>query len=210
MKRQSHFLGFMCAAGLAAQFALAGTAAAGTAAVGEPAPDFQAVDTNGKPVKLSDYRGKTVVLEWTNHECPFVRKHYNADNMQGLQKTTTGDGAVWLTIVSSAEGEQGYVTPVEANKIIDEEKAAPTAKILDPKGDIGRAYGAQVTPHMYVVDAQGNLAYAGAIDDKPSTKVADVKTARPYLKEAYTAVTKGETPDPSLTRAYGCTIKYAS
>lgn len=183
---------------------------AAPAEIGKPAPDFQAVDTNGNPVSLADFKGKTVVLEWTNHECPFVKKHYTSANMQGLQKSTTGEGAVWLTIISSAEGEQGYVTTEEANRIVAEAGAAPTAKILDPKGDIGRAYGAQVTPHMYVITAEGQLAYAGAIDDKPSTRASDIEAARPYLKDAYTAVTNGQTPDPALTRAYGCSIKYAS
>ena len=209
MKRQTLFTGLAGAAGLAAHLFAAAPALAAPS-VGQPAPDFQAVDTNGNPVKLSDYRGKVVVLEWTNRDCPFVKKHYETDNMQELQRSATGGDAVWLTIISSAEGEQGYFTADEANAYVEKVKAAPTAKILDPKGEIGRAYAAQVTPHMYVIDAEGQLAYAGAIDDKPSTRTADVATARPYLREALTAVKAGQTPDPATTRAYGCTIKYSS
>lgn len=208
MKRPFFFGGLAAAAIAACLFSAAPASAA--ASVGEAAPDFQAVDINGKPVKLSDYRGKLVVLEWTNRDCPFVRKHYESGNMQTLQRSITGQDAVWLTIISSAEGEQGWFTPEAASEHLKKVEAAPSAKILDPSGEIGRAYGAQVTPHMYVIDAEGRLAYAGAIDDKPSTKKDDVPTAKPYFKNAFEAVKAGQTPDPAATRAYGCTIKYAS
>ncbi|MFN4087723.1 MAG: redoxin family protein [Alphaproteobacteria bacterium] len=210
MTRFTRLAGIAGAAGLAAYLLAASPAALAAPAVGQPAPDIQAVDTNGNPVNLSDYRGRVVLLEWTNRDCPFVRKHYDTDNMQNLQRSTGEQDAVWLTIISSAEGEQGYLTAEEANSHVAAVKAAPTAKILDPKGEIGRAYGATVTPHMYVIDAEGNLAYAGAIDDKPSTRPADIETARPYFREAVEAVKAGETPDPATTRAYGCTIKYSS
>src|SRR3546814_680559 len=202
-------VGVIGAAALAAHlFSMSPAMAA--ASVGERAPDFEATDTHGNTVRLSDHRGRMVVLEWTNHECPFVRKHYGSGNMQALQRSAAEQGIVWFTIVSSAEGEQGYVTADQANALVAETKAAPSAKILDPMGVIGRAYEAKVTPHMYVIDAEGVLAYAGAIDDKPSTRSADIETARPYFHEAVKAVKAGRAPDPGTTRAYGCTIKYES
>ncbi|MCW5731010.1 MAG: redoxin domain-containing protein [Alphaproteobacteria bacterium] len=178
--------------------------------VGRGAPDFQAMDIDGKPVRLADFRGRTVVLEWSNHECPFVRKHYSSGNMQQLQKAATDEGIVWLTIVSSAKGEQGYVSAAEAGQLIADQKAAPTSKLLDPDGRIGRSYGALVTPHMYVIGPDGVLAYMGAIDDKPSTRASDIATARNYVRDALAAVKAGKPADPAVTRAYGCTIKYAS
>ncbi len=180
------------------------------AKVGAAAPDFRATDMNGKSVALSDFKGKTVVLEWTNHECPFVRKHYNSGNMQALQKQAVGEGVVWLTLLSSDKGEQGFVTPEQARKLTAERNAAPSYKLFDTDGKIGQMYGAQVTPHMYVIDPSGKLAYIGAIDDKPSTRLDDVKTARNYVREALVAAKDGKVMDPPLTRAYGCTIKYAS
>ena len=180
------------------------------AKVGEQAPDFRATDMNGKSVALSDFKGKVVVLEWTNHECPFVRKHYNSGNMQALQKQATDAGVVWLTLLSSDKGEQGFVTPEQARQLTAERKASPSYKLFDTDGKIGHLYGAQVTPHMYVIDPSGKLAYIGAIDDKPSTRLADVQTARNYVREALAAVKDGKAMEPPLTRAYGCTIKYAS
>lgn len=176
---------------------------------GKAAPAFEAVDSNGKTVKLADFKGKTVVLEWTNHDCPYVRKHYGAGNMQALQAEATGKGVVWLTIVSSARGTQGYVDGLEANKLSDDRKAKPSAVLLDASGKIGRAYGATATPHMFVINAAGNVVYGGAIDDKPSSNPADIPKARNYVREALAAATTGTAMSPSSTRAYGCSIKYA-
>lgn len=210
MKRRSMMIGgaALVAAGFA--FALPTGSATASPKVGSPAPDFVGVDVDGKQVKLSDYRGKTVVLEWYNHQCPFVRKHYDSANMQGLQKSAASDGIVWLTIVSSAQGEQGWLPPAEAKKLMATEKSAPAAKIVDPSGKIGKTFDARVTPHMYVIDAKGTLAYMGAIDDKPSTRVDDVPKARSYVKDALAAVKAGKAMDPAVTRAYGCTVKYGS
>jgi hypothetical protein len=180
------------------------TWAAVAAKVGEPAPAFTATSTAGSPASLGSYKGKVVVLEWTNHECPYVRKHYETGNMQALQRETTGQGIVWLTIISSAKGEQGYVTPGQADELTTSRKAAPTLVLLDEKGMVGRMYGATNTPHMYVVDKTGLLVYAGAIDDRPTTRKADVPGASNYVKAALEEPVK--TP---VTRAYGCTVKYS-
>jgi peroxiredoxin len=180
------------------------------ATTGKPAPAFQAKDVNGKTVKLSDFRGKTVVLEWTNHECPFVQKHYKSGNMQTLQKQAGAEGIVWLTLLSSAPGEQGHVSAAEAKQLTTERNAAPGNVLFDTDGKIGKMYGAQVTPHMYVIDPKGMLTYIGAIDDKPSTRLADVDGARNYVREALGALKAGKPMDPPVTRAYGCTIKYLS
>lgn len=178
--------------------------------VGAPAPAFTAVDSQGQKRSLADFRGKTVVLEWTNHECPFVRKHYETGNMQALQKEATAQGIVWLTIASSASGEQGYVTAAEANALTDKRGAAPTAFLLDPQGTVGQAYNAKVTPHMYVIDPNGTLIYMGGIDDRATTRHEDVKGARNYVREALAAMKEGKPIAATSTRAYGCTIKYAS
>lgn len=178
--------------------------------IGKPAPEFQAVDSNGKAVKLSDLRGKLVVLEWSNHDCPFVIKHYRSSNMQTLQKEATADGVVWLTIISSAPGTQGYVQGAEANDLTAKRNAAPSNVLLDPTGVIGKAYGAQTTPHMYVIGKDGMLLYKGGIDDKPTSNVADVPGAKNFVKTALDAVKAGRSVDPAVTRAYGCTVKYSS
>lgn len=178
--------------------------------IGAPAPAFTAVDSKGQKRSLADFRGKTVVLEWTNHDCPFVRKHYETGNMQALQKETTGQGVVWLTIGSSATGEQGYVTGAEADALTQKRGAAPSAFLLDPQGSIGKAYNAKVTPHMYVIDPKGTLVYMGGIDDKPTTRHADVQGARNYVREALAAMSTGKPIAATSTRAYGCTIKYSS
>lgn len=177
---------------------------------GKPAPDFAVQDSAGKTIKLSDFKGKTVVLEWTNQDCPYVRKHYGGNNMQTLQKEATDKGVVWLTISSSAPGQQGHVTGLEADELTKTRKASPTAFLLDPEGKVGHMYDARTTPHMYVVDKAGVLAYMGAMDDKPTSNLADLKTARPYLKEAVDAVLAGEPVKVASTRAYGCSIKYAT
>ncbi len=175
---------------------------------GRPAPEFTATDSNGKSVKLTDFKGRTVVLEWTNDGCPYVRKHYGSGNMQALQKAAADKGVVWLSVISSAKGEQGYVDGGGANKLTTERKASPAAVLLDPAGAIGRAYGAKTTPHMYVIDKDGRLAYNGAIDDRPTSNVADVKGARNYLTEALAAVVEGKPVAVVSTRAYGCSVKY--
>ncbi len=176
--------------------------------IGQPAPAFTATDSNGMPRKLSDFRGKTVVLEWTNHDCPFVRKHYGSSNMQALQKEAKDKGIVWLSVISSAPGRQGHVDGSKANALTTMRDAAPTAVLLDPEGTLGRAYGARATPHMFVVTPEGKLAYKGAIDDRPSANPADIPVARNYVRTALGALTKGTQIDPAATRAYGCSVKY--
>jgi len=177
--------------------------------VGESAPDFTGTDSNGKSHKLSEYRGKYVVLEWTNSGCPFTKKHYDSGNMQALQKEWTGKGVVWLTVLSSHPGGDGYMTPEKENAYLEKEKAAPTAVLLDTSGAIGHQYNAKTTPHMFVVDPQGKLVYDGAIDDKPTTDVADVKGAKNYVSDALTASMAGKQVAMASTRPYGCGVKYA-
>lgn len=177
--------------------------------IGQPAPGFSGVDSSGKTVRLSDFRGRTVVLEWTNHGCPYVGKHYDTDNMQALQKQAAAQGVVWLSIISSAPGRQGHVSPAEANDLTVSRKAAPASVILDPRGNIGRAYEATATPHMFVINREGVLVYKGAIDDRPSANHDDVKTATNYVRTALNALAEGKLPKPAATRAYGCSVKYA-
>ncbi|MDW8200395.1 MAG: thioredoxin family protein [Cyanobacteriota bacterium SKYGB_h_bin112] len=178
--------------------------------VGKPAPNFTAVDSNGKSHQLSDFKGKVVVLEWTNHECPFVRKHYESENMQKIQKQATEKGVVWLSVVSSAPGNQGYVDGAKANSLTKERNASPTAVLLDPDGKLGRLYGARTTPHMFVIAADGTLAYMGAIDSIASSNKADVAKAENYVTKAIEQVLKGEPVTNAVTQPYGCSVKYAS
>jgi peroxiredoxin len=200
---------FLAATGAAVVAGGAVPAWAATAKVGEPAPAFTGTSTNGSPVSLADYKGKVVVLEWTNHDCPYVRKHYETGNMQALQREATGQGVVWLTLISSAKGEQGWVTPARADELTTTRKAVPTAVLLDEKGAVGRMYGATNTPHMYVVDRAGRLVYAGAIDDRPTSRRADVQGANNYVRAALDAVAAGQPVKTPVTRAYGCTVKYS-
>ena len=179
-----------------------------TAQPGATAPVFTAKDISGNAVNLSDYRGKTVILEWTNNGCPFVGKHYNSGNMQALQRRFTGEGDIWLTIASSAPGNEGYVTPDEARADIARWKAAPSDFLLDPGGSVGHLYDARATPHMVVIDRSGLVAYMGAIDDKPSVNPADVRTANNYVVAALEALAAGRPVAISATRAYGCSVKY--
>ena len=179
------------------------------ARVGEAAPGFSLGATNGKPVSLADQRGKIVVLEWTNHECPYVRKHYESGNMQSLQKEAVGQGVVWLTVISSAPGTQGHVSTKEAEDLTATRKAGPTAVLFDPAGTVGKAYGATNTPHMYVIDKVGTLIYAGAIDDRPTSRKSDVPGAHNYVRAALQSVAAGQPVKTPVTRAYGCTVKYA-
>jgi len=193
---------------VAAAFALNVSTALAAPVVGSPAPEFTATDTNGNSRSLTDYRGKTVVLEWTNDGCPYVKKHYGAGNMQQLQQEVTAAGGVWLTLISSARGKQGYVTSAEANELTSSRNAHPTAVLLDPAGAIGRAYEAQTTPHMFVIDETGTLRYMGAIDDKPTTDPASLASARNYVREAFAAVTSGGSVAETATEPYGCSVKY--
>jgi hypothetical protein len=175
---------------------------------GAPAPAFTGTDTKGVEHTLAGYRGRTVVLEWTNHECPYAVKHYATGNMQGLQGTATASGAVWLTVVSSRAGEQGYVDAAAADRLTASRKAKPTAVLLDPTGRIGRLYEARTTPHMFVVDAAGTLVYMGAIDDRPTAGHASVRGARNYVREALEALAAGRPIAVASTRPYGCSVKY--
>jgi len=185
-------------------------AVAATATVGQAAPAFSLVSSNGGPaVSLADQRGKVVVLEWTNHDCPYVRKHYDTKNMQAIQKEAAGQGIVWLTVISSAPGTQGHVSAGQANELTKTRAASPIAVLFDPTGVVGKAYGATNTPHMYVVAKDGTLVYAGAIDDKPTSRRNDVEGAQNYVRAALAAVAAGQPVKVPLTRAYGCTIKYA-
>ena len=188
---------------------IAPTGAAGIMAhPGAPAPAFSANVISGQMVSLDNYRGKTVILEWTNNGCPFVGKHYNSGNMQALQRRFTGEGDVWLTIVSSAPGQEGYVSPDEARADIARWNAAPSDYLLDPDGVVGHLYDARATPHMVVIDRAGMVAYMGAIDDKPLVDPADVKTAKNYVVAALEELAAGKPVTISGTRAYGCSVKY--
>src|SRR5215469_6903337 len=189
-------------------FLLVATALA--ARIGEPAPDFTATDSNGKAQRLSDYKGKYVVLEWTNQGCPYTRKHYESGNMQKLQKEWTGKGVVWFTVVSSAPGTQGYVTADQENDYLKKMSAVPTAVLLDPKGDLGHLYGAKTTPHMFIIDPSGNLIYNGAIDDHATTDVADIASSTNYVSTALEQAIAGKPVANAATRPYGCSVKYGN
>ena len=173
-------------------------------------PNFRAFDMTGKVVDLSAYRGKTVVLEWNNPGCPFVKKHYGSGNMQKTQAAATAQGVVWLTINSGAPGLQGHMTGPEAQKFVAGAKAKPTAYLLDPKGLVGKGYGAKTTPHLYIIDGKGQLAYKGGIDDKPTADTADIAGARNHVLAALAEIRAGKPVSVSETRPYGCSVKYAS
>lgn len=175
---------------------------------GTTAPDFSLAAASGKTVKLSDFKGKTVVLEWLNHGCPFVRKHYDSGNMQSLQRTYTGKGVVWLSIISSAEGKQGHVDAKGAAADKVSNKSSATDILLDPTGTVGKTYEAKTTPHMYVINPQGVLVYQGAIDDKASADPADVKSAKNYVAAALDATLSGKAVAIGSTKSYGCGVKY--
>jgi peroxiredoxin len=176
--------------------------------VGDPAPTFTLTDTNGKQHALGDFKGKVVVLEWFNHDCPFVKKHYDSGNMPALQSRYTAKDVVWLSINSSAPGKQGNYTPEQANELSKEKKSAATYVLLDPDGKVGREYGAKTTPHMYVIDGKGILRYEGAIDSVASTDQDDIKEATNYVASAVDAVMAGKAVEPSVTQSYGCAVKY--
>jgi peroxiredoxin len=185
------------------------TLAAANAVVGQPAPAFGVTDANGKTVSLADYKGKTVVLEWVNPGCPYVRKHYDSANMQSTQKLATGQGAVWLAVNSTHPGHYDYKAPAEMAAWMKSQDASPSATLMDGDGRIGRAYGARTTPHLYIVDAKGTLVYAGGIDDKPSANPADVKTAKNHVKAALADIAAGKPVAQGVTRPYGCSVKYS-
>jgi peroxiredoxin len=175
---------------------------------GKAAPPFRTTDVSGRPVSLNDFRGKIVVLEWNNPSCPFVQKHYTSGNMQALQRRMTAEGVVWLAINSTSQSHSDYLAPAKLAAWFSEQKAAPTAVLMDASGEVGRAYGAKVTPHMYVIDPQGTVVYAGAIDDKRSANPADVKIAVNHVAVALAELNAGKPVAKASTSAYGCTIKY--
>lgn len=176
--------------------------------VGKAAPAFSVADTNGKTHSLDQYRGKWVVLEWLNHECPYVRKHYDNGVMQALQKKYVDKGVVWLSVVSSAPGKQGHFPNDRANALTKEKKASPTAVLIDAPGTVGRAYDARTTPHMFVINPQGNVVYMGGIDDKPTARAADLQGARPHVDIALQEAMAGKPVSVPTSKPYGCTVKY--
>jgi peroxiredoxin len=176
--------------------------------IGQPAPAFTATDTKGQPVSLASLKGKTVVLEWSNHECPFVKKFYGAGKMQELQRQAAVDGVVWVTVISSAPGKQGNVSAKDADELTTSRQAAPAHVILDESGNIGRLYAAKTTPHMFVIDGQGVLRYQGGIDDKPSTKPEDIASANNYVTAALADLKAGRAVAQANTKPYGCSVKY--
>ena len=180
------------------------------AKVGETAPEFTASASNGKTIRLSDYRGKYVVLEWHNNGCPYVGKHYKSGNMQRLQKKWTGRGVIWFTVLSSAPGKQGYVTASEENEYLAKMQAAPTAALLDPSGEIGHLYDAKTSPQMVVINPQRIVIYDGAIDNKPTTDLNDVPGATNYVSLALEQGMAGKPVETPTTRPYGCSVKYSS
>jgi peroxiredoxin len=179
------------------------------ARVGAVAPNFVGTDSTGKTHKLSDYRGKVVVLEWHNQGCPYTKKHYESGSMQKLQKEWTAKGVIWLTVISSAPGEQGYVTAAQENEYLKKMNSTPTAVLLDPTGVIGHQYEAKTTPHMYVIDPKGLLVYEGAIDDKPTSDPADIAGATNWVQAALQQTAAGKPVSTQVTRPYGCSVKYA-
>lgn len=176
--------------------------------IGRQAPDFSATDSKGQALRLSQYRGKIVVLEWTNADCPYTRKHYSSGNMQGIQALAQKHGVIWLTVISSAPGKQGYVNGPAADALTQSRGALPTAVLLDPSGTLGRLYDAKTTPHMFVIDKSGALQYMGGIDSIATADIGDIARAEPYLKEAMLEVAQGKPVAHPVTRPYGCSIKY--
>jgi hypothetical protein len=200
---------WLTAALLASGSLLAGPAIA-AATVGQPAPAFTLQDTDGKTRTLAEFKGKTVVLEWVNPGCPFVRKHYGSGNMPALQKEFTGQQVVWLAINSTEKAASDYLAPGPLAAWIQGQSGLPTATLMDEEGTVGKAYGARTTPHMYIVNAQGTLIYAGGIDSIPSARVSDIKTATNYVRQGLTETLAGKPISQAATQPYGCTIKYKS
>jgi peroxiredoxin len=183
-------------------------AMASTPKLNESSPEFSLKGADGKDYKLSDYKGKTVVLEWFNKDCPYVRKFYDQKVMQALQKEQTKKGVVWLTIVSSATGKEGAIDAAAATKLMKDWGMGSTAFLFDAKGEVGKTYGAKTTPHMYVINKEGKLAYMGAIDDRPSASKRSLEGATNYVTAALAALEKGEQVKTSSTTPYGCSVKY--
>ena len=181
-----------------------------SATVGQAAPDFSLTDLNGKAVKLADFKGKHVVLEWNNPNCPFVMKHYDSGNMPGLQSKYDAKDTVWLTLNSTHPSHQDFMSAEKLKGYLNDKKATPDAYLADPEGKVGQAYAAKTTPHMYVINPAGMVVYAGAIDDKRSTSVADVKTAKNYVVPAVDESKAGKPVTTASTQPYGCSIKYKS
>ena len=189
-------------------WALCSAPATASTAVGQPAPDFSATAASGKTVKLSEFKGKIVVLEWTSSECPIVKKHYDSNNMQKLQKAAAAQGVVWLSVDSSAPNKPGYMDAATAMAWIKSRNASPADLLIDGSGTVGHLYGAKTTPHMFVIDKNGNLAYAGAIDSIASADTADVAKAKNYVEAALSEVEAGKAVTIAETKSYGCGIKY--
>jgi peroxiredoxin len=197
-----------CAALMAALLPVASPAA--EVRVGAPAPNFTANDSQGKAQTLSNFKGKWVVLEWHNNSCPYTMKHYVSGNMQGLQKNWTSKGVVWFTIISSAPGQQGYVTASQENAYMAKVHATPTAALLDPEGKVGHLYDAKTTPQMVIIDPSGKVVYDGAIDNRPTPDPSDVQGAQNYVNDALSAAMSGKPIAQSYTRPYGCSVKYSN
>jgi len=179
------------------------------AVVGSQSPNFTATDSHGQTHTLNQYRGKYVVLEWHNHDCPYTRKHYVSGNMEALQREWTAKGVVWFTVISSAPGQQGYMTDAEENDYLERMHADPTAVLIDAQGKLGHLFGARTTPEMYVIDPEGKLIYEGAIDNRPTPDVSDIQGADNYLSDALTEAMAGKPIEHPYTRSYGCSVKYA-
>ncbi len=195
----------------AAFVALAGHAQVqAQAQIDQPAPAFSVQGADGRTVTLDSLKGKTVVLEWTNHDCPYVKKHYGSGNIPALQKEAAAKGVVWLQVISSAPGQQGHVDGPTALKLNEQRGAAPANTLLDPTGQMGKAYGAQTSPHLFIINPQGQLVYKGGIDSIATAKVEDIAKAEPYVKVALTELAAGKKVSQASTRPYGCSIKYAS
>ncbi|MAK62530.1 MAG: thioredoxin family protein [Ponticaulis sp.] len=208
-------LGMIAAIALTAGAMIAATAQAAPAIVGDAAPDFSVVDSEGNIRTLDEFAGQRVILEWTNHGCPFVKKHYSEPrtNMQSLQSDYGSlENTVWLSVISSAPGKQGYFEADEANAHATTVGASPDAILLDPDGVMGKSYGAQTTPHMFIIDSDENqtLIYNGAIDNKPTANPAHIDSATNYIISGFEKLAAGEAIDPGTTKSYGCTVKYAS
>ena len=207
MKRTNHRRLLLCSL-LMLSLGLCAGSLASAPQVGTPAPGFSGTDTTGKTWSLADLKGRALILEWTNHDCPYVRKHYSTGNMQALQKEAEAAGYLWLSVISSAPGKQGHVTPERADELTRDRGAAPKAVILDESGTIGRAYGARTTPHMYIIGEDGTLLYMGGIDDIRSSDPADVPKARNFVRAAIADVTAGRPVAEPVTPPYGCSVKY--
>lgn len=180
------------------------------ATVGQAAPAFSAKDVNGKTISLADFKGKTVVLEWVNPGCPYVRKHYSSGNMQGTQQEAAAKNVVWLAVNSTATDHPDYLKPAELAKWMKEQKAPATHTLMDEDGKIGKAYGARTTPHLYIIDGKGTLVYAGGIDSIPSASASDIPKATNYVKVSLSELAAGKSPSNAITRPYGCSVKYRS